>query len=51
VRHANQQAMIGFEGRPGTAVLPTCSMAKANEPRAFLILVLSCSNKFGQAVS
>src|SRR5476651_551018 len=42
------RSMMGFDGRPGTAVLPMCSMAKANEPRAFPILARSCSNSVGQ---
>ena len=42
------KSIIGFDARPGTAVLPMCSIAGANKPKALLIRVLSSSNIIGQ---
>jgi hypothetical protein len=44
-------SMIGFAAKPGTAVLPICSMMSTSGPSAAESLARSCSNIRGQAGS
>jgi hypothetical protein len=48
------QSMTGLAARPGTEVLPTCSMATTGTPAAAIAPAYSCrscSNRCGQAGS